>query len=213
MSGKSQKQKYGEFRVFVEWRRRGKWVIRPEFVPSVAAWLLMIGKKYERMAQGMRDRLAIVTVPGLKQSIDTVEVCCKNIQLLLDSLTDHFGNEDWQAAVKDICELMGIRPSSSPMEEVPAGQFAHLISEPIYATDESGGDEVVQLRTGAGEGGAEFTELDRGTRSGGTDAGHVPEPQEPHHRADSEPRADGGEESNRRKRSRKGNDRRGKKRR
>lgn len=134
MPGKSKNRRYGEFRVFVEWRKRGKWAIRPEFVPSLAAWLLMMGRRYERMVKGMEDKLAVKTIPGLAESAEVLRVCTSHVQRLLDALSENFDNDDWQSAVAEICQLMNIRPESKPLDEVPPGEFEHLMSEPTNAT-------------------------------------------------------------------------------
>lgn len=129
MAGKSKRKKFGEFRVFVEYMRRGKYRIRPEFVPSLAAYLLMIGGVYERTIRGMEQRLALDTVPGLPESIATLRICQNHLQRMLDNLSQNFDAGDWQPAVASICQLMNIQPDSAPPEEILDGTFTHAISE------------------------------------------------------------------------------------
>ena len=129
MANKSQKKKYGEFRVLVEWKRKGKFAIRPEFIPSLAAYFLMIGRVYQRAIDGMNRRLAVDTVPGLAENVATMEMCQAHIQRLLDNLPTNFDGDDWRDAVVEICRLMGIEPTSTPLADVPENTFANLLAE------------------------------------------------------------------------------------
>jgi hypothetical protein len=149
MPNKSKKTRYAEFRVFTEWRRRGKWRIATAFVPSMAAWLLMIARRYERMIDGMERGNLTDTVPGLAESAKTLRVCIENIQRLMNTLPDNFDDADWKSAVAEICARMQIRPSSQPLEELPPGEFEHLIMEPAHGSDTGGSEHTLHL--GAGE--------------------------------------------------------------
>jgi hypothetical protein len=48
---------------------------------------------------------------------------------MLTILGDTFDAEDWYAAVADVCGLMGIVPTSEPLDDVPAEQFAKFVEE------------------------------------------------------------------------------------
>ena len=135
MANKSPKRKYGEFRVLVEWKRKGKFAIRPEFVPSLAAYFLMIGRVYQRAIDGMEYRLAIDTVPGLVENIAMMKTCQAHIQRLLDNLPTNFDGDDWRDAVVEICRLMGIEPTSTPLADVPEGTFGNLLAEAQHGTE------------------------------------------------------------------------------
>lgn len=138
MAGKSKRRKYGEFRVFVENRGKGRFRIRPEFVPSMAAYLVMIGRVYQRAIDGMNNRLATDTVPGLPEAVATLTACQRHLQRLLDNLTNHFERDDWAAAVQQICNLMHIQPDTSPIQEILDDTFAHQITEDVNGDDARG---------------------------------------------------------------------------
>lgn len=126
---KSRRKKYAEFRVFVEYKKRGKYAIRHEFVPSVAAWLLMHGRVYQRAIDAMNVKLARDTVPGLAESIAGYEKCQQHLQMLLNSLTTNFHGDDWKDAVAEVCQLMKITPDSGPLDEIAENVFNHQITE------------------------------------------------------------------------------------
>lgn len=152
MPGKPKDTRYGEFRVFVEWMRKGKFRIRREFIPSLAAWLLMLGRRYEKMAQGMRDKLAVKQIPGLEESARVMEICTQHIQRLLNTLPENFDKDDWISSVSEICALMDITPTTTPIQDIPEGQFEHTITETEGGSDTSGERSNVHLRSSTGKG-------------------------------------------------------------
>jgi len=140
MANKKKALKYGEFRIFMEYLGRGKYRINPAFVPSMSAWLLMHGRVYQRAIDGMRQKLAQDTIVGLKECCEALEKCQAHLQRLMDSLTNNFDKMDWYESVQVISALLGIEPDSTPLEWIPPGKFAHVISEePSDGADTGGG--------------------------------------------------------------------------
>lgn len=122
-------RKKADFRTFVEWRRKGKLAIRSEFIPSLAAYLLMLGQVYDRTVNGMREKLAVETVVGLKENIERTLICQRHLQLLLDNLTNHFGREDWLAAVAEVCRLLGLTPDAETLTTDADAVISHTFTE------------------------------------------------------------------------------------
>lgn len=129
MAGKSSKTRYGEFRVLIEYKRRAKYGFRTEFIPSMAAYLLMIGRGYEKAVEGLKAALNRETVPGAAEAIATYETCQKNIQMLINSLAINFHRDDWTAAVEEVCKLFDIQPTSDPMPDIQPDAFGGLLTE------------------------------------------------------------------------------------
>lgn len=136
MPGKPEKTKYGEFRHFTEWMRRRKWRVRRELLPPMAAWLLMYARRYERQIEGMENRLVMGSVPGLKESCQTLRICVMNLQMLMNQLTQNFDHDDWKSAVQEVCVLMDIHAETPPIQDIPEDQFDTLLPPVTDGSDD-----------------------------------------------------------------------------
>lgn len=129
MSKKSPKSAYGEFRMLVEWQRNNRRRIKPEAVPSIAAFLLMIGRRYQATADGLANDVTQKTVPGAPELLARAEVARDVCAALLRILPETFSATAWYEAVADTCAVMGIVPFQEPPEDVPAAAFNQFAEE------------------------------------------------------------------------------------
>jgi hypothetical protein len=129
MGNKPRDTQYGEFRVITEWQRRNRRRFKPVVVPSIAAFILMVGRRYARAAQSLANSTIAKTVPGSNVTQHWNQTAADVCANMLTILGDTFDAEDWYAAVADVCGLMGIVPTSEPLDDVPAEQFAQFVEE------------------------------------------------------------------------------------
>jgi len=148
MSNKPRETQYGEFRLITEWQRGNRRRFKPAAVPSIAAFLLMVGRRYQAAADGLRNYVVQGTVPaapGLLKHNEVARDVCAN---LLRILGDTFPAEEWYAAVADVCALMGIVPKSEPLDDVPAEQFAKFVEELSRECDPITSERLVHAGAG-----------------------------------------------------------------
>lgn len=151
MANKPVSTRYSEFRHFAEWMRKGKSRIRRELLPPMAAWILMLAKRYERSAEGMEAKLVIATVPGIRESAQRMRFAVEHLRWLMDSLPVNFDFQDWSEAVREVCTLMGIEQGTGPIIDIGEDAFATLIPDEPDAHDESGSGTALQPSVGVGE--------------------------------------------------------------
>lgn len=149
MAGKPKATRFGEFRLMVEYMKRGKFRIRPEFQPSIAAYLLMMGNVYQKAIQGMESRLALETVPALEGAVDTLRTCQRHIARLMAVLPQNFDVSDWSLAVAEVTELLGLEPDSPAPADIADGTFTPLIPVPTDGPDASAEPGAVPVRARA----------------------------------------------------------------
>ena len=153
MSNKPRETQYGEFRLITEWQRGNRRRFKPAAIPSIAAFLLMVGRRYQAAADGLRGYVIQGTVPAAPALLRHNEVARDVCANLLRILGDTFPAEEWYAAVADVCALMGIVPKSEPLDDIPAEQFAKFVEELSRECDPVTGERSVHAGASDGAGG------------------------------------------------------------
>ena len=98
------------FDALTEALRRGRRRIRRGYVPELAAYLLMISYRYERMAQSSRQVCKDSHDIKLKETIKYIHSVLSTIQILIDGLMDGWDKIDWERATDEVASNMGISP-------------------------------------------------------------------------------------------------------
>jgi len=108
MSNYSEEHKKELGKLVVQRMPRSRMRINPDFVPEFAAWLSLIGKRYERLREASlklpnaRDnKAAQKTAAVMEQWL----ACCQH---LMDQLADKFSIHDWNEAWIAIDGAFGI---------------------------------------------------------------------------------------------------------
>ena len=122
MSNKPQKHKYGHFGIMTEAYRGGRRKLRPEYVPEMAAWLLSMGQRQERIAQQLRGKLVQGSFPGLQASLRYCRQAIQTVEWLIHVLNEPFDAGDWDAACYTVADFFGIGQTADviPLPNVTA---------------------------------------------------------------------------------------------
>jgi len=155
MSKKSPKSAYGEFRMCVEWVRGNRRRLKPEAVPSFAAFLLMIGRRYQATADGLANEVTQKTVPGAPELLARAEIARDVCAALLRILPETFSATAWYEAVADTCAVMGIVPFQEPPDDVPAEQFSLFAQELERVSNSESSERPFYASAGDGASGSE----------------------------------------------------------
>lgn len=113
------------FELLTQALRRGRRRIRPEYVPELCAWLLMMSKRYENYHKQLKSSFAIPHDKNIRATMQYVGHCLRAIQELIDSLCDGFDGFAWRECTDVISSQLGIAIGSDLPDELnPAGKVS-----------------------------------------------------------------------------------------
>lgn len=137
MANKPQLEKYGRFGQMTEAYRRSRRRLRREYVPEMAAWLLTMGMRQEKIARGLAGKAVQGSFPGLAASLRYCRQAIQTCEWLIHTLLEPFDAHDWDQATFSVAEHFGIT-QSSPVMDSPDVETLVLdqARESEYADDE-----------------------------------------------------------------------------
>jgi hypothetical protein len=131
-------EEYSEFRHMVEYLGKSRYRFKREFLPPMAAWILMLGRRQQKAAEGLRSKYVMKAVPGMLGCADWLEKSQDVLSMLMRLLTENFDFYDWEAACKEVKELMGIKHKSPAVRYVEDDLLPTLLPPVTDARDASG---------------------------------------------------------------------------
>lgn len=138
MANKPKETFYTEARNIAEYVRRGKFKLRAEYVPGIAAWILMLARRQAKARESLANKLVTDAVPGMEEAIASLDKSLEVLAMLMRLLPENFGWQDWNPAVADINEMLGVVIGGGPLQEVPDVNLETILPVPTDGGDESG---------------------------------------------------------------------------
>lgn len=119
LANKTQKYKYGFFTHLTEACSGGKERIKREFVPCLAAWLLLMGSRHEKTARHIEGTLMKGAYPGQQSMLRYARQSVQCVEHLIHALEEKFSRQEWYQAVDAIAEAFGIGLEDDPHPSHP----------------------------------------------------------------------------------------------
>lgn len=147
MPGKPRHTRFSEMRHFAEGIKWNKCRIAPDLVPPIAAWLVMLSRRIQRSYDTLNNRIVQGVVIGADKQREYHELALKQLANITRQLVDPFARDEWEVAVREICELLAIKFDTQTIDMPEPGTLDTLIETPGDASD------ALRERTDDGAGG------------------------------------------------------------
>lgn len=168
MGNRPHNTKYIEARNVCAGISGGRASLKPEVVPGLMAWILMLSRRYCRQAQAMRDKMVLATVPQMEGAAKRMDQAAEHLVWLARAVPQNFTREEYRMAAEEVAKLLGLRPGMVPGFDLEFDEGFTLFTAPVDDAEQDAARATVQRCVAPGEG-AERPGDDAGQGGGGGD--------------------------------------------